>query len=409
MRDRGAAVHHQSACGSRPGSARAHRGRRIALPTRGRAIGAPRDRCRRHRRSPGGSREPPAVARARGGDVRARRGHVADERVDRGGGRGPRYDGQLGSERDRARGPGLRGVHPDQQQGRGPLRAQAGVRGRSAGLRDRRPGDDPRPEPDGDHRVLGDHRRPRRVAAAPGDAVPDPRQLRGRGTEEDVCAHRRGGRDRRRGGAVARRLRHDLPVLARRLPVRGRRHRGRALADRAPRGCPLHRPAAGRRGGCGPVRRGDGRRGARHPGVAGGRRLRRAAHRERRGRAVGARPLARAAPSRREGDPARSGPVPAPALHGRHHRADAAERHARRGDDRAADLPADQARVRRPADGPVAGPALADHVRRRDPGRTEGRRPALRHHHPGRVRAEHARPGARHPDRARGRLGLVPR
>ena len=48
--------------------------------------------------------------------------------------------------------------------------------------------------------------------------------------------------------------------------------------------------------------------------VAGGRRLRRAADRHRRARAVGARPLARAAPSRRQGDPARSGPVHAAAL-----------------------------------------------------------------------------------------------
>ena len=73
---------------------------------------------------------------------------------------------------------------------------------------------------------------------------------------------------------------------------------------------------------------------------------------------------------------ARSRPVPAAALQDRGLRADAAERHARRGDDRAADLPADQARVRRPADRPVARPALADHVRRRDPRRAQVRRPA---------------------------------
>ena len=153
-------------------------------------------------------------------------------------------------------------------------------------------------------------------------------------------------------------------------------------------GRPVHGSAAGRRGRRGPVRRRDGRRRAGHPGVAGGRRLRRAADRDRRARALGARPLARAAPSRGQGDAARSGPVPAPALQGRDHRADAAEHHARRGDDRAADLPADQARVRRPADGPVARPALADHVRRRDPRRTEVRRPAPGQHHPDRVRAD---------------------
>ena len=38
----------------------------------------------------------------------------------------------------------------------------------------------------GDHRVLGRHRRPRRVAAAAGDAVADPRQLRGGGAEEGL-------------------------------------------------------------------------------------------------------------------------------------------------------------------------------------------------------------------------------
>ena len=75
-------------------------------------------------------------------------------------------------------------------------------------------------------------------------------------------------------------------------------------------GRPVHRRAAGRRGRRGPVRHGDGRRGAGHPRVAGGRRLRRAADRDRRARALGARPLARAAPSRGQGDAARSGPVP---------------------------------------------------------------------------------------------------
>ena len=53
-------------------------------------------------------------------------------------------------------------------------------------------------------------------------------------------------------------------------------------------------------------------------------------------------------------------------------------------------------------------PAVADHVRRRDPRRTQVRRPAPRRDHPGRVRAEHARHRADHPDRAAGRLRLVP-
>ncbi len=158
--------------------------------------------------------------------------------------RGSRHDGELGPERDRARGAGLGRVHPDQQQGRRSLRTQAGVRAGSAGLRGRRAGDDARPEPDGDHHLLGDHRRPRRLAAAARDAVADPRQLRGSGAEEDLRARRCGGRDRRRGRAAPRRLRHHLPVLARRVPAGGRGHRGRAVAARAPQGRPVH----GRRG-----------------------------------------------------------------------------------------------------------------------------------------------------------------
>ena len=43
----------------------------------------------------------------------------------------------------------------------------------------------------------------------------------GAAQQEGVRAGRRGGRDRRRGRAAARRLRHDLPVVAGRLPARG--------------------------------------------------------------------------------------------------------------------------------------------------------------------------------------------
>ena len=50
----------------------------------------------------------------------------------------------------------------------------------------------------------------------PGDAVADPRQLRGRGADEGLRAGRRGGGDRRRGRTAARRLHHDVPVVARR-------------------------------------------------------------------------------------------------------------------------------------------------------------------------------------------------
>ena len=59
-------------------------------------------------------------------------------------------------------------------------------------------------------------------------------------------------------------------------------------------------------------------------------------------------------------------------------------------------------------DGPVARPALSDHVRRRDPRGTEVRPPPPRQDHPDRVRADHAGTGADHSDRARGGLRLVP-
>ena len=58
------------------------------------------------------------------------------------------------------------------------------------------------------------------------------------------------------------------------------------------------------------------------------------------------------------------------------------------------DLPADQARIQRHADRPVARTALTDHVRRRDPRRTQGRQPAPRQDHPDRVRPERPRHGS---------------
>ena len=81
-------------------------------------------------------------------------------------------------------------------------------------------------------------------------------------------------------------------------------------------------------------------------------------------------------------------------------RADAAERHPRRRDDRPADLPADQAGVQRDADRAVPGPALTDDVRGGDPRRTKTGSPALRERHPHRVRAQHRRHGAADPDRS---------
>ena len=71
-------------------------------------------------------------------------------------------------------------------------------------------------------------------------------------------------------------------------------------------------------------------------------------------------------------EPAQVGDLPA-----RHQRPDAPEHRARRGDDRAPDLPADGPRVQRAPDGPVARAAVPDDVRGRDPGRAAVRSSAL--------------------------------
>ena len=116
------------------------------------------------------------------------------------------------------------------------------------GYGDRRPGHGPVAGPDRDHRLLGDRGRDRRIAAAAGDAVTDPRQLRGRGTAAGLRARRGRGRDRRRRRPAARRVHHDLPVVADRVPARGRHHRGRAVRHQAGPRRALHRiPADGRR------------------------------------------------------------------------------------------------------------------------------------------------------------------
>ena len=64
-----------------------------------------------------------------------------------------------------------------------------------------------------------------------------------------------------------------------------------------------------------------------------------------------------------QADTARPGSVQVPALHDRDLRAAAAERHAGRRDDRAPDLPPDDARVQRDEDGLDPRAALAQHVR----------------------------------------------
>ena len=130
----------------------------------------------------------------------------------------------------------------------------------------------------------------------------------------------------------------------------------------------------------------DGRRRARHSRLAGRRRVRRPADRGRSGRAGAARLVARTPQARGKADTARPGPVHVPPLHRRRLGAAAAERDAGRRDDRAPDLPPDDARVRRDEDGIDPGAALAQHVRRRAPRRAQSRQTTPGQHHPRRIR-----------------------
>ena len=106
-------------------------------------------------------------------------------------------------------------------------------------------GDDGRPEPDRDHHLLGDHRRTGRIVAAACDAVAHPRELRRRGPQEGLRAGRRVGGDRGRGGTAPRWVRHDVPLVARRVRARGRRDRGGALGHQDGARRRVHRVRAG--------------------------------------------------------------------------------------------------------------------------------------------------------------------
>ena len=76
-------------------------------------------------------------------------------------------------------------------------------------------------EPDRHHHLLGDHRRAWRIPPAPGDAVPDSRQLHGRRSEASIRTSRRIRRDRSRCRSTPGRVPHDLSVVACRLRTRG--------------------------------------------------------------------------------------------------------------------------------------------------------------------------------------------
>ena len=89
----------------------------------------------------------------------------------------------------------------------------------------------------------------------------------------------------------------------------------------------------------------------------------------------------------------------------RRHRADAPADRLGRHHDRPADLPANGAGIQRPEGGPVPRAALAHHVRRRGPGRPQGRPAAPGRPHPGRVRHLDDRADPADPGRARADSG----
>ena len=179
-----------------------------------RGDGSGRHRSSGHRGGVGGQLA--ARPAAGDGDVRARGGHVADERVHLSRRARSGHNRQRRPVCDRAGSAGLGGVHSDREQGGRSDRAQARIRARAPRVCDRRLGDGAGTEPARGHHLLGDRRRPRRVAPASVHAVADPRQLLRRDAEEGLRAGRRRRSDRRRRRAADRRVHHDLPLLARR-------------------------------------------------------------------------------------------------------------------------------------------------------------------------------------------------
>ena len=220
-----------------------------------------------------------------------------------------RHDRQRGAGCDRAGGARLGGVHPDRRQDGRSDRPQTRLHPRPARLCRRSDRDDARAGPHRHHHLLGRHRRARRFAAAAVDAVAHPRQLPG-GAPEARLRARRGLRGDRGGGRpAARRVHHDVPVVAGGLPARGGHHRDRAGRHQARQGRPVHGRPVDRSGRVRPLGHRHGRRGPRHPGVAGGRRLRRAHHRTRRRGPRRPRVLAQLAQEARQADADRSRPV----------------------------------------------------------------------------------------------------
>ena len=134
--------------------------------------------------------------------------------------------------------------------------------------------------------------------------------FQGAGAEAGLCPGRSLGGGRRGDRTAARRVHHDLPLVAGRLPARARDHRDRVARFRAHQGRAVHGTSPGRRGRRGPVRPRHGRHSssASWRGRRWGRRRRAP---DRRGGGLGiVRAVAPTSQARGEADAARSGSVP---------------------------------------------------------------------------------------------------
>ena len=239
------------------------------------------------------------------------------------------------------------------------------------------PGDGPRPGPDRDHHLLGDGRWARRVAPAARHAVPHPRQLRGAAQKKVYAlvgarAAIAAAVGPLLGGFITTylswRVAFLLEVVVIAIVLSGIKL-VRDVPYTGPRRVDVVGAVLSVLGMGGIVL---GILVWQEGGESVGALMAIGASRWRAGLLAGATQAARQA------DAARPGSVQIQAVQARDLRADAPADRPGRHDDRAADLPADGARVQRDAGRPVPRPALAEHVRRGAARREEGgeRRPA---------------------------------